>query len=57
MAATLADMTVAAMRAGLAGENMPNLGYLTAEQLSVVNAIYDAARNYGSAPVLQNHGA
>ena len=51
MAKTLADMAVAAMQAGLAGERMPNFGYLTAHNLGVVNAIYDAARNYGAASV------
>lgn len=40
-----ADLAVEAMQAGLNGEKCPNFGRLSPDQLRIVNAIYDAARN------------
>lgn len=44
----LHELAVAAMKAGLRELPLPDFGRLTTEQLAVVNAIYDEARNWAS---------
>lgn len=44
-----ADLALEAMRAGLRGERLPNFGNsLDAEQLRMVNSVYEEARNWSA---------
>jgi hypothetical protein len=53
---TTTEMALRAMRAGLSGECLPNLGSrLTVEQLALVNAIYDEARNWSDGQKVKAH--
>lgn len=46
MGSDFARMVVEAMRAGLAGRRLPDFGpRLKPEQIEVINAVYDEARN------------
>lgn len=53
----LQELAVAAMKAGLQGRPLPNLGRLTPEQLAMVNTVYDEARNWAAGIAVRVPGA
>lgn len=53
----LHELAVAAMKAGLQGLALPNLGRLTPEQLAMVNTVYEEARNWSAGIAVRVPGA
>ena len=53
----LHEIAVAAMKAGLRGIPLPNLGRLTTEQLALVNTVYEEARNWAAGVAVHVSGA
>lgn len=54
---TLSELAIAAMRAGLSGRPLPDLGNeLSGELLAMVNAVYDEARNWGASASVKSVG-